>query len=120
MGVLLPMSQEIFATSFEKMNKKACMLCKNFMLTPDPVQPELSRAWHKPNFEGKVCAYCGQGKNKLWPHKNVTDCVFIIDTQPEESERFFKFTNGMILAYNRGNKAANGVSQMPLPRACRR
>ena len=112
-GVLLLMAQEIFGASYEKMTKKACMLCKNFMLTPDPVQPELSRAWHKPNFEGKVCAYCGVGKNKLWPHKSVTDCVLIIDTQPEEIDRFFKFTNGMVLAYQSGDKQARCLTDAP-------
>ena len=33
-GVLLPMAHEILAGSYEKMTKTACMLCKNFMLTP--------------------------------------------------------------------------------------
>ena len=55
-GVRLDEVQEIFGASYEKMTKKACLLCKTFMLSPDPVQQELSRAWHKPNFEGKVCA----------------------------------------------------------------
>ena len=112
-GVRLDEVQEIFGASYEKMKKKACLLCKKFMLSPDPVQQELSRAWHKPNFEGKVCAYCGVGKCKLWPHRSVADVVFIIGSKPEESERFFKFTSAMILAYQNGDKAAKGLTDAP-------
>ena len=119
LGVRLDTAQEIFGASYEKMMKKACLLCKNVMLSPDPVQTELSRAWHKPNFEGKVCAYCGVGKCKLWPHKSVADVVFSIDSKQEESDRFFKFISAMILAYQSGDKAAKGLTDA-LPRAWRR
>ena len=110
-GVLLASLEAVFGDMLERMRRKSCRLCKKFMCTPDPVDPTRTRAWHKPRFEGKICAYCGVAMKKLWPGKDAGDVVTLIDTKQEEQGRLTAYTDLMIAAYVRGDRAARNVGE---------
>lgn len=99
----------VFGSGFDKMKKKFCIFCKKYMVEPDPVHPERTRAWHKPRQEGRVCAYCGVAKLKLHPHKDSQAVVLLVDSNPQENKRFFDYIDAMISAYLRGDRAAINI-----------
>ena len=71
---------------------------------PDPIHPDRSRAWHKPNLEGKICAYCGWAKFKLYPGKSTKE-VLAIHTDMDTKKRFMDYIDRMIDTYKGGSRA---------------
>ena len=110
-GVLLASLEAVFGDMLEKMRRKSCSFCKKFMCTPDPVDPTRTRAWHKPRFEGRICAYCGVAMKKLWPGKDAKHVLTLIDTKQEERGRLTAYTDSMIAAYLRGDRAARNLGE---------
>lgn len=66
------------------MLKKKCRLCDTPVGARDELQPELTRAWGKPNQSGKVCGICLNSKNRLFPHMSVSQAVTHISTDQAE------------------------------------
>ena len=87
-GVLGPPIDEAesyFGKAWQKLKVRVCCLCKKSLADPDPVNPTLVRAWSKPRHEGRVCAYCGVARVKLFPTLTTEATLQMVDTQKEES-----------------------------------
>jgi hypothetical protein len=114
LGMVLASVHMLLGDAAEKLLKKLCSLCKCRLGDSDPVNAHLTRAWHKPRYEGKLCAYCGVAKGKLWPHiKDTKLVVDLISTKQEERVRFDKYLEQMIEAYTNGDKAAKNLDSAP-------
>ena len=98
-----------FMSNTAKMKK--CTFCKNMMALADPIFPDRTRSWFKPNFGGNICAYCGFTKVKLWPGKAASAVLTIISTQQDQNRRFFDFSDVMIEEYKAGNKQAKDIGK---------
>jgi len=86
-----------------KLLAKECLPCGAKLGSPDPLNELLTRAWHKPNFDGAICAYCGVAKFKLWPHLSMKDVRQKIKTEEASRDRFFSYIREMISHLKSGN-----------------
>ena len=92
------------------MKTKACAFCKKALIDLDPVNPSLVRAWHKPRHEGRVCAYCGVARTKLYPTMTIEAALQMVHTDKDEFTRFHSFLENLIAADMDGEKAARRLN----------
>ena len=71
---------------------------------PDPIHPDRNMAWHKPNLEGQICAYCGWAKLKLYTGKSTKE-VLAIHTDMVAKKRFMDYIDRMVDTYKGGSRA---------------
>ena len=109
LGILLTMVCDLP----KKVSEKVCCFCKALVVSPDPLDNTRTLAWNKRNMEGKVCAYCGATKLRLYPNRDNATVLQLVVTTEAESRRFWDFKQFLIDQYLSGNKAARGVYSGP-------
>eukprot|EP00959_Pyramimonas_sp_CCMP1952_P209069 4373385-Pyramimonas_sp.AAC.1 len=104
----------------EKLRKKACTLCKTKITEADPVNEMMTIYWHRPDWEGLLCAYCGNAKVRIFPTKKQKELDNDLQDektrQPQEQKvttRFFTYRTGLITKLKDGS---GRVSQKELER----
>ena len=85
--------------------EKKCKVCGQSVIDADPIDPERTRSWMKPDFAGLICAYCGLGKLKLYSHlKTVKELVILLQTNGEKRKAFDNFVEHLIETYKSGKQ----------------
>lgn len=82
-GIAIAEAEGILGAAAATTLSKTCCFCSCAVGEPDPLDCSLTRAWHKPRFEGKVCAYCGRAAKKLFPAKAVKEVHNIVSSSQE-------------------------------------
>ena len=70
-GCLFSEVETVFGPNAAHTLAQACGFCDSALGSADPFNEDRTRAWDKPGYQGRVCAYCGLAKMKLFPAKNV-------------------------------------------------
>ena len=104
-GILIASAESVWGASAQKMMSKCCQVCKNTVGSQDPINPDYTRAWHKPDFAGRICAYCGAARMKLFPHKSTAEVTTDVASNTEVRERFFKWIEAAIQHFLDGNRS---------------
>lgn len=107
-GELGVIRQVAVATWPPELLQKTCMFCKRLASDPDPLDDTLTLSWHKPKISGKVCAYCGTTKARLYPGRDNQHVARELTFSQEKNKHFYDFRGFLIEQYLAGNKAARG------------
>eukprot|EP00959_Pyramimonas_sp_CCMP1952_P167314 3496893-Pyramimonas_sp.AAC.1 len=97
------MARELLGDNFDKIMSKTCLPCGKSVGGGDVLDPTRTRAWHKPDWEGRICAYCGVAKFKLWPHLAMAEVRDMIKRDESARKRFFDYIDNMIDHLSSGN-----------------
>ena len=109
-GVLLTMALVLLCP---KVLLKKCAFCQRKVGDPDELLSDHTMSWNKPDYQGRVCAYCGSSKLKLHPHRDVAEVLTLVATKDKENERFFAYRTFLIEQHLAGNKAARAIFPEP-------
>ena len=113
MGVLLTAVAAEMGSKAEYYLNKVCLFCGCRLGDPDPVHQDRTRAWHKPQWSGRVCAYCGVSKVKEHPTKTNEQLDTELKTNSETKKNFMDYVNALIDHYRAGHKTCHNVSTVP-------
>lgn len=112
-GVVGPLHTEAaaaFGADYAKIMKKTCSFCGKAVSDGDPLNPNRVRSWNKPAHEGRICAYCGAAKWKLYPSRNASEALARITTNMDEKRRLTQFIDTLIEHYKSGAKSMKNFS----------
>ncbi|CAK0827283.1 unnamed protein product, partial [Prorocentrum cordatum] len=109
-GILISSALSILGARYASIMDKMCRVCGCRLGDPDPVNELLTRAWNKPDFGGKVCAYCGASKWKLYPGKGWAEVDTKL-TDKEEAGRFTTFMTALIENLKAGGKSSRFIDR---------
>jgi hypothetical protein len=106
---------EAVTTFGDKLLGKPCQMCGCKLGDPDPLNNELTMAWHKPHGQGKTCAYCGVTCRRRYPQKDLNSVAQQVATSSEAHSAFHAFRSWLINEYLSGNqRVREGVLAAPL------
>lgn len=88
----------------EKTLKKRCAFCKQAVFSKDPIDDMSTLAWHKPRYEGRMCAYCGNTKMRLFPHREASSALCDVEKKKDDNDRFFKYRAFLVGQHSEGHR----------------
>jgi hypothetical protein len=109
LGIEIWQAIAILGEMYEKIMNKACSFCLKVVGSEDPVNAGRTRSWHKPNFEGRICGYCGVAKLKLFPGQGAAAVLIKFQTTMLDKKRFLDFVARLIEHYKSGNKTMKAL-----------
>jgi hypothetical protein len=109
-GVALATAADELGPGANKLLRKSCRFCGNTLGSPDPISPELTRAWFRPGFIGQCCAYCGTAKWKLHPVDTAEQLETKLQTNQEVAKKFKDWVEEAITHYKNGNRSTRFMS----------
>lgn len=89
-GIEISEAAVLLGSMYSKIMNKKCGFCHALFGSPDPIFPERTRSWFKPEYGGNICAYCGFTKVKLYAGKSAPEVLTLITTQQDKHTRFFQ------------------------------